>query len=165
MHRLVRSKWSLKYAAIVIAFCTPVRTTKLNSRPAGQPIRPHITGIDYVRVYVSNIDKSRKFYSNVLGLTNGCPHYTSGEICFLVRPSAQRLLLQRARASRLNWPAGRRRSYGPSPLELMAAAGEWSCTPRHVPGPWRSARERRAAIPLYLLEGIRPAHSPRPHKR
>ena len=96
MHRLVRSNWSLKYTAIVIAFCTPVRTTTPNSHPAGRPTRPHITGIDYVRVYVSNIDKSRKFYSEVLGLTVECPHYTSGEICFLVRPSAQRLLLQRA---------------------------------------------------------------------
>jgi len=96
MHRLVRSKRSLRYAAIVVAFCTPVRITTLNSRPAGRPTRPHITGIDYVRVYVSNIDKSRKFYSEVLGLTVEYPHYTSGEICFLLRPSAQRLLLQRA---------------------------------------------------------------------
>src|SRR5690348_15985315 len=94
MHRLVRSKRSLKYAAIVVTFCTPVRTTTLNSRPAGRPMRPHITGIDYVRVYVSDIDKSRKFYSDVLGLT-GCPH-TNGDSCFLVRPSAQRLLLKRA---------------------------------------------------------------------
>jgi len=96
MYRLLRSKRSLKYAAIVVAFCTPVRTTTLNSRPAGRPTRPHITGIDYVRVYVSDIDKSRKFYSGVLGLTVGCPQYTNGETCFLVRPAAQRLLLKRA---------------------------------------------------------------------
>lgn len=95
MHRLVRSKRCLRYAAIVVTFCTPVRTTTLNSRPAERPTRPHITGIDYVRVYVSDIDKSLKFYSDVLGLTVGCPH-TNGDICFLVRPSAQRLLLKRA---------------------------------------------------------------------
>jgi catechol 2,3-dioxygenase-like lactoylglutathione lyase family enzyme len=96
MHRLRSSKRSLRYAAIVVAFCTPVRITTLNSPPAGQPTRPHITGIDYVRVYVSDIDKSRKFYSDVLGLTVGCPQYTNDDICFLVRPSAQRLLLKRA---------------------------------------------------------------------
>jgi catechol 2,3-dioxygenase-like lactoylglutathione lyase family enzyme len=96
MHRLRSSKRSLRYAAIVVAFCTPVRITTLNSPPAAQPTRPHITGIDYVRVYVSDIDKSRKFYSDVLGLTVGCPQYTNDDICFLVRPSAQRLLLKRA---------------------------------------------------------------------
>jgi catechol 2,3-dioxygenase-like lactoylglutathione lyase family enzyme len=32
------------------------------------PARPKITGIDHVRLYVSSVDKSRAFYSDVLGL-------------------------------------------------------------------------------------------------
>src|SRR5690348_6143417 len=96
MHRLHIAKRSLRYAAIVLTVCSPVRTATLKTRPAMQPTRPHITGIDYVRIYVSDIDKSGKFYSDVLGLTAGCPQYTSGEACFLVRPGAQRLRLKRA---------------------------------------------------------------------
>jgi catechol 2,3-dioxygenase-like lactoylglutathione lyase family enzyme len=33
-----------------------------------QPVRPKITGIDHVRLYVSSVDKSRAFYGDVLGL-------------------------------------------------------------------------------------------------
>lgn len=34
------------------------------------PARPKITGIDHVRLYVSDVAKSRAFYSGALGLTN-----------------------------------------------------------------------------------------------
>src|SRR5579863_10276 len=57
---------------------------------------PRITGIDHVTIYVSDVTKSRQFYSNVLGLTVGCSGYSGPETCFLVRPSGQRLLLKPA---------------------------------------------------------------------
>jgi catechol 2,3-dioxygenase-like lactoylglutathione lyase family enzyme len=56
--------------------------------------RPRITGIDHVTIYVSDVSKSRWFYSEVLGLTTGCPQYSGPEICFLVAPSNQRLLMK-----------------------------------------------------------------------
>jgi catechol 2,3-dioxygenase-like lactoylglutathione lyase family enzyme len=57
--------------------------------------RPRITGIDHVTIYVSGIDKSRHFYSDILGLT-GCPKYNGTETCFVVRPGTQRVLLRPA---------------------------------------------------------------------
>ena len=66
------------------------------SRLPKQAERPRITGIDHVTIYVSDITKSRRFYSDVLGLTTGCPQYSGPEVCFLVAPSDQRLLLKLA---------------------------------------------------------------------
>jgi catechol 2,3-dioxygenase-like lactoylglutathione lyase family enzyme len=63
----------------------------------GSPVqtgRPRITGIDHVTIYVSDVEKSRRFYSRVLGLTAGCPQYSQSEICFLLSPSDQRILLK-----------------------------------------------------------------------
>jgi catechol 2,3-dioxygenase-like lactoylglutathione lyase family enzyme len=63
--------------------------------PSGGPLkRSRITGIDHITIYVSDVSQSRQFYSDVLGLTVGCPQYTGPEICYLVRPSAARLLLK-----------------------------------------------------------------------
>jgi catechol 2,3-dioxygenase-like lactoylglutathione lyase family enzyme len=56
--------------------------------------RPHITGIDHVTIYVSNLNQSRHFYSDVLGLKIGCPHYAGAETCLLVPASNQRVLLK-----------------------------------------------------------------------
>jgi catechol 2,3-dioxygenase-like lactoylglutathione lyase family enzyme len=44
-----------------------------------QPVRPKITGIDHVRLYVSSVDRSRAFYGDVLGLPTsggGCAGVT-----------------------------------------------------------------------------------------
>jgi len=60
----------------------------------GQSKRPRITGLDHVTVYVSDAAKSQQFYSDVLGLTAGCPDYKGPEICYLVRPSNSRILLK-----------------------------------------------------------------------
>ena len=68
------------------------------SSPGEQPERPRITGIDHVTIYVSDVKRSREFYSDILGLAVGCPAYAGPEICFLVRPSEQRLLLKPAPA-------------------------------------------------------------------
>ena len=110
MQGLIRTKRTVTYAAIAFAFCIPARTTTLHSRPAEQPRRPHITAIDYVRIYVSDANKSRQFYSNIFGLTIGCRQYRPREACLLVGPAEQRLLLQpaptRAESSALkNWLA------------------------------------------------------------
>jgi catechol 2,3-dioxygenase-like lactoylglutathione lyase family enzyme len=60
--------------------------------------RPRIVGIDHVSIYMSDVEKSRKFYSEVLGLTTRCPQYAGPEACFLVAPSEQRVLLRPAPA-------------------------------------------------------------------
>jgi catechol 2,3-dioxygenase-like lactoylglutathione lyase family enzyme len=68
------------------------------TRATGSPEkigRPRITGIDHVTIYVSHVEKSRRFYSDVLGLTVRCPQYSGSETCFLVRPE-QRILLKLA---------------------------------------------------------------------
>jgi catechol 2,3-dioxygenase-like lactoylglutathione lyase family enzyme len=36
-----------------------------------QPARPKITGIEHVRIYVTSIDKSREFYTKIVGLPAG----------------------------------------------------------------------------------------------
>jgi len=56
--------------------------------------RARITGIDHVTIYVSDIEKSRRFYSDVLGLTVGCPQYSGSETCLHVDPSEQYVLLK-----------------------------------------------------------------------
>ncbi len=61
-----------------------------------QAERPRITGINHVTIYVSDVTKSREFYSHVLGFTIGCPSYAGPETCFLIGPSDQRLLLKPA---------------------------------------------------------------------
>jgi catechol 2,3-dioxygenase-like lactoylglutathione lyase family enzyme len=66
-----------------------------SSRPE-QTERPRITGIDHVTLYVSDVTKSRRFYSDVLGLTTACPQYSGPDVCFVVGPSDQRLLLEPA---------------------------------------------------------------------
>jgi len=61
-----------------------------------QAQRPHITGIDHVTIYVSDLAKSKHFYSDVLGFTEGCPEYKGPETCYLVRPTNHRFLLKPA---------------------------------------------------------------------
>jgi catechol 2,3-dioxygenase-like lactoylglutathione lyase family enzyme len=58
--------------------------------------RPRILGIDHVTVFVSDVEKSRQFYSGDLGLTTKCPQYTGPDPCYLVAPSNQRVLLKAA---------------------------------------------------------------------
>jgi len=71
-----------------------------------QPQRPHITGIDHVTIYVSDLAKSNHFYSDVLGFTEGCPEYKGPETCYLVRPTEQRFLLKPVPPEAKNNPRG-----------------------------------------------------------
>ena len=61
--------------------------------------RPRITGIDHVTIYVTDVEKSRQFYSGTLGITTSCAPSNSPETCLLVLPSKQRVLLKRAPVS------------------------------------------------------------------
>jgi catechol 2,3-dioxygenase-like lactoylglutathione lyase family enzyme len=75
-------------------FCFALSGVMLASGSPKNTSRPRITGIDHVTIYVSDVEKSRRFYSDVLGLTAGCPQYSGSETCFLVRPSQQRIVLK-----------------------------------------------------------------------
>ena len=85
-----------------LALCLVLQSVTLATNPAAQPKRPRITGIDHVTVYVSDIARSKQFYSDDLGLTPGCPQYAGPEICYLVLPSEQRILLKAAPADITN---------------------------------------------------------------
>jgi len=102
MQRFLAVIRGLEYAATLLSLCMALQTAALASGREKQPERPRITGIDHVSVYVSSVEKSRQFYSEVLGLTTNCPQYTGPEPCYLVAPSAQRVLLKRAPAQTKN---------------------------------------------------------------
>ena len=103
MQRSFEAARALKYTATVLSLCVVLQSAVLASSPEKQPERPRILGIDHVSVYVSDIEKSRQFYSEVLGLTTKCPHYVGPDPCYLVAPSDQRVLLKRAPAQTKNW--------------------------------------------------------------
>jgi catechol 2,3-dioxygenase-like lactoylglutathione lyase family enzyme len=50
------------------------------------PVRPHITDIDHVRIYVSDFEKSRKFYGTLSGIRDELPTscYNASHTCFRV---------------------------------------------------------------------------------
>jgi catechol 2,3-dioxygenase-like lactoylglutathione lyase family enzyme len=78
-----------------LVLCFVLSGVTLASGSLEQSARPRITGIDRVTILVSDVEKSRRFYSDVLGLAE-CPRYSGPETCFLVRPSEQRILLKLA---------------------------------------------------------------------
>src|SRR3974390_760343 len=81
----------------------------LSSAQQKPPQRPRILGIDHVTLYVSDLEKSRHFYSDVFRLTTRCPQYTGPDPCYLVAPSDQRILLEPALQTKMearkNWLA------------------------------------------------------------
>ena len=92
----------LKYPAVSLALNILLHSATLASSPEKKAERPRITAIDHVTIYVSDVEKSRKFYSEDLGLTAKCPQYTGPDVCFLVAPSSQRVLLRKAPVQREN---------------------------------------------------------------
>jgi len=96
MHPLFRSLSTSMSAVSSLLLCFVLQSTMFAAGPGEKPERPRITGIDHVTIYVSDVAKSSQFYSNILGLTMGCPGYSGPETCFLIRPSDQRLLLKPA---------------------------------------------------------------------
>ena len=85
----------IRHAATLLACCVILHPAAYASSHDQQSTRPRIIGIDHVAVYVSDIEKSRRFYSDVLGLAN-CPQSSGPEPCYSVLPSYQRILLKRA---------------------------------------------------------------------
>ena len=85
-------------------FCLALPAVAFASQLPKPPERPRITGIDHVTIYVSDVSKSKNFYFDNLGLATGCPQYTGADTCFLVPPSAQRVLLKPAPAQTRNDP-------------------------------------------------------------
>jgi len=84
------------HAATLLTLSLLVHSVALASGAGNPPVRPRIKGIDHVTVYVSDVEKSAKFYSEVLGLATKCPHYTGPDPCFVVAPSEQRVSLKPA---------------------------------------------------------------------
>jgi catechol 2,3-dioxygenase-like lactoylglutathione lyase family enzyme len=81
-------------SADLLVLCFALSGVMIASGSPKQSGRPRITGIDHVTIYVSDVEKSRRFYSGVLGLTVGCPQYSGSETCLRVRPSEQQVLLK-----------------------------------------------------------------------
>jgi len=96
MQHFVNVVRGLEYAATFLCLCLVMQSAVLASSREKQAERPRIIGIDHVSVYVSDVEKSRQFYSEVLGLTTNCPQYAGSEPCYLVVPSDQRVLLKQA---------------------------------------------------------------------
>jgi catechol 2,3-dioxygenase-like lactoylglutathione lyase family enzyme len=93
MRRLPRTFPTLMSADLLV-LCFALSGVMIASGSPKQSGRPRITGIDHVTIYVSDVEKSRRFYSGVLGLTVGCPQYSGSETCLRVRPSEQQVLLK-----------------------------------------------------------------------
>jgi catechol 2,3-dioxygenase-like lactoylglutathione lyase family enzyme len=96
----------LKCAAILLATGLAFQLAALHSGAQDKPKRPRITGIDHVRLYASSIEKSRAFYTRVLG-----PHFSGGSCsggtlpCFPVNPYQQVELQAAASPTPKNWLA------------------------------------------------------------
>jgi catechol 2,3-dioxygenase-like lactoylglutathione lyase family enzyme len=93
MPQLSRNLRNRKFAFVLILLCILLQARTLASNSKKQPKRPRITGIDQVSIYVGDINKSRRFYSDVLGLAT-CPQFTGPDSCFLVRRADQRIVLK-----------------------------------------------------------------------
>ena len=102
MQRFCKVTRGFEYAATLLSLGLVLHSSVLASSREKQPERPRILGIDHVSVYVSDVEKSRQFYSEVLGLTTKCPQYAGAEPCYLVAPSDQRVVLTRALAQTKN---------------------------------------------------------------
>jgi len=81
----------LKHAVILLAVGLVLQLASLRSRAQEQPKRPRITGIDHVRLYVSDINNASAFYGKFVGgrptQAYGCRAVSLP--CFAVNPSQQ----------------------------------------------------------------------------
>lgn len=59
-----------KHAAILVAAGLVLQFAALHAGAQDQPKRPRITGIDHVRMYASDLDASRAFYTQVVRLAS-----------------------------------------------------------------------------------------------
>jgi hypothetical protein len=80
-----------------LVFCCALFANGIALKPA--PIRPHITGIDHVRIYVTNIDDARVFYGLISGISvKGLSSTNSARSSFIMSwgPRTQRLEIEQA---------------------------------------------------------------------
>ena len=81
----------LKHVAILLATGLLFQLAALHSGAQDKPKRPRITGIDHVRLYVTDIGKANDFYSKIVGLPTktayGCR--TVPLPCFVVNTHQQ----------------------------------------------------------------------------
>jgi len=95
MEKIFTLTRSLNWVSVFLELCMVLQGSALAAEGHGNAQRPRVTGIEHVTIYVSDINKSRDFYSHVFGLTE-CPHFSGPDACFVVRPSGQRVLLKPA---------------------------------------------------------------------
>jgi catechol 2,3-dioxygenase-like lactoylglutathione lyase family enzyme len=98
----------LKHAAILLAAGLAFQLAALNSGAQDKPKRPHITGIDHVRLYVTDMDKANAFYAKLMGslptkTAYGCR--TVSVPCFVVNRHQQIELQKAPWLSPKNWLA------------------------------------------------------------
>jgi catechol 2,3-dioxygenase-like lactoylglutathione lyase family enzyme len=90
-----------KHAAVLLAAGLLFQSAAAQDKPK----RPHITGIDHVRLSVRDVDKSREFYKTTMGFQEwgGCIGDTAA--CFTIfGDRRQAVELERARSSEIkNW--------------------------------------------------------------
>src|SRR3954470_24518989 len=89
MRRLPRA-FPRSMCAGLLLLCFALWGVLWASASSKQTGRPRITGIDHVTIYVSDVEKSRRFYSDVLGLT--VVQYSGLETFFRVLSSEQGIL-------------------------------------------------------------------------
>jgi catechol 2,3-dioxygenase-like lactoylglutathione lyase family enzyme len=81
----------LKHAAILLVAGLSFHLTALHSGAQTEPKRPRITGIDHIRLYVTDVRNANEFYSKIVGLPTktayGCR--TVSLPCFVVNPHQQ----------------------------------------------------------------------------
>src|SRR5271166_2672824 len=70
----------MKQIAFLLAACCFGSSLAAQEKPA----RPKITGIDHIRIYVTNIEKSRAFYSKLIGVRPGGMCFYTSLPCFTV---------------------------------------------------------------------------------
>lgn len=74
----------LKHAAILFAAGLIVQLAAFHSVAQDKPKRPRITGIDHVRLYATDVDKSREFYKSIMGLPEGGGCVGRSAACFTI---------------------------------------------------------------------------------
>ena len=95
-----------KHAAILLAAGALLQWAALHSLAQDAPKRPRITGIDHVRLYASNLDASRSFYTQIVRLHSspvGCARPSN--LCFDVNEHQEIELVPTPPAAPGNWVA------------------------------------------------------------
>jgi catechol 2,3-dioxygenase-like lactoylglutathione lyase family enzyme len=96
----------LKHAAILLATGLFFQSLSLHSEAQDELKRPRITGIDHIRVFAGSIDKSRAFYTSVLGLPSSGGNCSEIVLpCFPVNGYQQVELQPVASNTPINWLA------------------------------------------------------------